>query len=156
MKDKPKFIPADEVYRYLIATMEVYQMMSRHTGRTTAMLNAVKSGDCIIVSTPREREHFRHILAERRPVPDVEILVINPNSPDRPPGKCSRYGNVHFDHDWLFHFHQGAFLKSRTFLDFMVKDLTVDSPEAVAEEVREASHELGRFALHPRDRVWER
>lgn len=156
MKDKPKFIPADEVYRYLIATMEVFQMTSRRTGRTAEMLKSVKSGDCIIVHNERTRDHMRRHLAERRPVPDVQILVVSPNRPERPPGQSHRYSSVHFDHDFMFQVYQGAVLEKRTMLDFMVKDLTVDWPEAVAEEVREASHELSRFALHPRDRVWER
>lgn len=155
MKDKPKFIPADEVYRYLIATMEVYQMTSRRTGRTAEMLKSVKSGDCIIVRNERTRDHMRQHLAELQPIPDVQILVLNPDRPIRPPGSHS-YGSVHIDHDFLFQVYQGAILEKRTMLDFIFNDLTVDWPKAVPEQVREASHELGRFALHPRDRVWER
>lgn len=81
-------------------------MASRRTGRTSRMLEQVKSGDRIVFASEGAAGHVRPLLKEMGK--EVECVICTPKDPYslsvRPPAK----GFTHFDHDWVDEYYRFA------------------------------------------------
>lgn len=79
--------------------LRVFFQSSRHTGRTTAMLDSLKNGDRVVCPDTKE---FSKLTTEiRRRDLDVQILVVSPANPDSLFGRAPPEGRTIFTHEWV-------------------------------------------------------
>lgn len=78
------------------AMLRVYFQSARGTGRTTALLERVRSGDRIVFAGSREAERVRRICLARGL--DVECRVVDPSDPYRVREQGRAQGHTFFDH----------------------------------------------------------
>lgn len=79
--------------------VRVYEQMSRGTGRTSRMIEALKSGDRVVFADEREARRVKHICQDCGL--DIECVTMPPEDPGllmhRPPS----IGRTVFDHSWV-------------------------------------------------------
>ncbi|WP_367354091.1 hypothetical protein [Agrobacterium pusense] len=90
----------DTIYPFLAASLEIFANMSRRTGRTSAMLERLQPGDCVVVATGDERQHMKRELHQRNIVDKVAVVVFNPKTLEAPNHLRPPYRAVHFDNFW--------------------------------------------------------
>ncbi len=78
------------------AMLRVYSQSARGTGRTTALVEHVRSGDRIVFADSREAERVRRICMSRGL--DVECRVVDPSDPYRVREQGRAQGHTFFDH----------------------------------------------------------
>lgn len=98
----------DTIYPFLAASLEIFAATSRCTGRTSAMLQRLQPGDCVVVSTGDERQHMRHELRRRNIVDVVDVVVIDPKTMEAPSYLRPPYRAVHFDNFWWEQYYAHA------------------------------------------------
>lgn len=90
----------DTIYPFLAASLEIFANMSRRTGRTSAMLERLQPGDCVVVATGDERQHMQRELHQRNIVDKVAVVVFDPKTLEAPNQLRPPYRAVHFDNFW--------------------------------------------------------
>ena len=98
----------DTIYPFLAASLEIFVNMSRRTGRTSAMLERLQPGDCVVVATGDERQHMRRELLQRNIVDVVDVVVFHPKTLDAPNYLRPPYRAVHFDNFWWEQYYAHA------------------------------------------------
>lgn len=145
---------SDDVIRFLTATLDVYGMTARRTGRTTAMLAAAQPGDLIIVATENEMRRLRKMIADAHHGDKIQVVAMNPQRLNHLGSMRRNYRAIHFDHDWLERFYQDALSSASSALYFFSQECT-RSTMPPPEPPREASFELSRFQLGKRNLPFE-
>ncbi|MBS0259365.1 MAG: hypothetical protein JSR13_16760 [Proteobacteria bacterium] len=145
---------SDDVILFLTATLDVYGMTARRTGRTTAMLAAAQPGDLIIVATENEMRRLRKKLAATRDDNRIQVVAMNPQRLNHLGSMRRNYRAIHFDHDWLERFYHNALSSASSELYSFSQECT-RSPMLAPEPPREASFELSRFQLGKRNLPFE-
>lgn len=145
---------SDDVIRFLTATLDVYGMTARRTGRTTAMLAAAQQGDLIIVATENEMMRLRKKLAATRDENKIQVVAMNPQRLNHLGSMRRNYRAIHFDHDWLERFYQNALSSASSELYFFSQECT-RSTMLAPEPPRDANFELSSFQLGKRNLPFE-
>lgn len=82
---------------------EVVMMTARQTGRSTALLESLRPGDRVVVSSMEQARWMRHKVRELHPEKheDISFVVAKPGH-FREVYECgTSQGRTVFDHDWL-------------------------------------------------------
>lgn len=87
-----------------------YFQSSRRTGRTVAMIESLKDGDCVCFADHREAKRVRTMCKERGF--DIETEVIDPRNPGRIFDGGSKKGRYLFDHSWVERYYMNAIEKA--------------------------------------------
>ncbi|WP_460231509.1 hypothetical protein [Agrobacterium radiobacter] len=145
---------SDDVIRFLTATLDVYGMTARRTGRTTAMLAAAQPGDLIIVATENEMMRLQRKLAVTHKDREIQVIAMNPQRLEHLGPMRRNYRAVHFDHDWLERFYQTALFSASSALYFFSQECTLPATPP-PEPPRDATFELSRFKLSSRNSPFE-
>ncbi len=145
---------SDDVIRFLTATLDVYGMTARRTGRTTAMLAAAQPGDLIIVATENEMKRLRRKLAVTHRDKEIQVIALNPPRLEHLGHMRRNYRAVHFDHDWLERFYHDALFSASSALYFFSQECTLPATPP-PEPPRDATFELSRFKLSLRNSPFE-
>ncbi|QWW74042.1 hypothetical protein [Agrobacterium pusense] len=145
---------SDDVIRFLTATLDVYRMTARRTGRTTAMLAAAQPGDLIIVAKENEMMRLRKKLAVTHRDKEIQVIAMNPQRLEHLGPMRRNYRTIHFDHDWLELFYQGALFSASSALYFFSQECTLPATPP-PKPPRDANFELSRFQLGKRNLPFE-
>lgn len=139
---------SNEVLRYLTATLDVFCMTSRRTGRTSAMLDAAQAGDCIIVASESERRRLQQKLAVTHRAKEIDVVVASPHRLHPLHPTLRNYRRVLFDHYWLEQYYQASLVSATVNLELFILDhIREQSPNLLDPPPREASFELSRMKL---------
>lgn len=116
-------------------------LASRATGRTTRMLEQLKDGDRVVLTSENMAQHIRPLLKEMGK--DVELVVCPPSNPgklfERPPSKAY----THFDHDWVDEFYRLALARAGDDLMRLARDTSGDG--VAYAEARLTARRLGQY-----------
>lgn len=145
---------SDDVARFLTATLEVYCMTARRTGRTTAMLAAAQPGDLIIVPTEDEQYRILRKLAVTHRDREIQVIAMDPMRLEHLGPMRRNYRAVHFDHNWLERFYHTAFHSAAATLHFFREECTLPASRP-PEPPRDANFELSSFQLGKRNLPFE-
>ena len=104
----------------LLGAAQIYFRSARGTGRTTSLIESVKDGDRIVVSTSREVRRIEGLLAERGL--KVAVLVVNPDNPGRLFEVGTSEGRTIFDHSWVEQYYQQALERASSGLDHLQRE----------------------------------
>ena len=86
-----------------IGAVNVYFIASRATGRTTSMINSLKTGDRVVCIDDRQARYLANEIKFRN-ITDVDVVVIPPRDPARLYEKNTPQGRLIFDHAWIEEF----------------------------------------------------
>lgn len=109
-----------------VVALRLYDMQSRRSGRTTRMLERVKSGDTIVVSSPEQIRAIERVMREAE-IENVRIIAINPrDSLDAIEHRlrnvtAGRSGRVLLDHTVVLNFYMDAIGNVEQFIDALVE-----------------------------------
>lgn len=98
---------------------EIYLRAARQSGRTTAMVESLKPGDCVCVLSHKDARMVQEMCKERGFEIDVE--VVNPKEPNKVFDKCSKQGRYIFDHRWVEQFYLNALDRVAEEISFLQK-----------------------------------
>lgn len=60
----------------LQVALDLHEINSRGTGRTTKMINALNPGDLVVIASARERRHILDLLRERGVLGSVQFVTL--------------------------------------------------------------------------------
>jgi hypothetical protein len=93
----------------IAAMVDVYSMSSRHSGRTTALVESVKNGDRIYFLNSKEAQHVHRLCRERGV--DVECVVAPIDNPLK--NFNTSQGRAMFDHRWVEEYYKSVILRAQ-------------------------------------------
>lgn len=96
----------------LKGSFRIYCQSSRATGRTTSLVESVKTGDRIIFTNGGEAKRFERLVKERDETINIHTKVVDPRQPDKVYESGSSQGRTIFDHTWVEQFYEEALNKS--------------------------------------------
>ena len=84
---------------------QIYFTSARNTGRTTALVESLKTGDRVVFCNSKEADRVKRLAKERGV--EISVLVVPPADPGKifTHGSLSRDGRCIFDHSWLENFY---------------------------------------------------
>ena len=124
-----------------------YSQTARGTGRTTSLIESLKSGDRVICATQREANLMDLLCRERNLV--VTFVVINP-SDSHIQERALRYygtskGRTLFDHNWIEQFYLASIRRCGEVISHVQRE-TSGYGAAHSETKREAEEsEMAKF-----------
>lgn len=86
-----------------------YSQAARGTGRTTSLVESVKTGDRIVFTNPREAARVKRLCAERGVT--VDCVAIDPTNPRKLFESGPSKGRTIFDHTWV-EMHYARFIEA--------------------------------------------
>ena len=104
----------------LLGAANIYFNSARQTGRTTSLIESVKDGDRIIVSTLREVSRIERLLAERGL--KVTVLAVNPDTPQKLFESTTSQGRTIFDHWWVEQYYALALKQASSVIDYLQRE----------------------------------
>jgi len=116
-------------------------MASRRTGRTSRMLEQVKSGDRIVFASEAMARHVRPLLKEMGK--EVELVVCNPRDPASLFYRATAKGYTHFDHDWVDEYYRLALEDAGERLMRLPREVSGDG--VAHAEARLEARRLGKY-----------
>jgi hypothetical protein len=94
---------------------EVLFMSARRTGRTTALLEALKDGDRVVCPNEASARHMRHELKKWRK--KVAVFVVPVNEPNKLFSQPSSDGRTVFDHVWVEDYYRAQIAEAAKDID---------------------------------------
>ena len=82
-----------------------YSQTARQTGRTTSLIESVKTGDCVVFANTREAKRVQNLLKER----NIHIDCVTAHPADAPSlyrDNLGTSGRMLFDHTWVEEFYR--------------------------------------------------
>ena len=89
------------------ATISMYRVASRQTGRTLMMVNSLKPGDRIIFTNHEEANRVKNLCHERG-VSNIRFKVCDPCHPEMLFNQGTSQGRTIFDHTWIEEYYVQA------------------------------------------------
>lgn len=125
------------------AALEIYFAASRGTGRTTSLVDSVKSGDRVVFVSGNQARDFERLCKERGI--EVEATICDPSRPDRLFGRGSVPGDgrLIFDHVWLESYYRHAVAEVAIRIDKMQRE--AGGYGVAHRETARAAREVARF-----------
>lgn len=128
--------------------IRTYRDSARHTGRTTSLVDSLKSGDVVVFLTGQEAERVRRLCLER----DVSIgCVVTPLDEA---GRLFERGSVPgdnrliFDHSWVEAFYEHRIKLAMGEIDTLQRELS--GYGATHRETRRAAIERSKWGYDGR------
>ena len=109
---------------------------ARRTGRTTAMVESLSSGDRIIFTNKQEADMVRRLA--RDVGKEIECVVASPSDITRLMDRRLGKGRTIFDHSWVEDYYMHVITKGRKEIDFFQHRLsgsTDPTPETRQREI---------------------
>jgi len=106
----------------LLGAANIYFQGARQTGRTTSLIESVKDGDRIVVRN-RQEEYFLKRRMEGRGL-KVDILAVDPATPEKLYRHPKSQGRTIFDHQWLEDYYNISLRSIAKSLGNMQKELS--------------------------------
>lgn len=127
----------------ITGAMNIYLQTARQTGRTTSLVDSLKSGDRVIFTDSREAQRVQRLIAQRGI--NVECLIVNPDNPhalfDR--GSVPGEGRLVFDHRWVEEYYRLAIARAMKDIDHFERELS--GYGAAHRETRQRAIELSKW-----------
>ena len=105
------------------ATVGMYLVMARGTGRTTVMINSLKPGDRIIFTNNNEANRVKRLCNERE-INDIRFEVVSPEYPDKLFNRGSSQGRTFFDHSWIEEFYRNAIDRAEKDINYFQTEIS--------------------------------
>lgn len=125
----------------LKALQEVYFRSGRSSGRTMAMVSALKTGDLVCFTQQREANRVKKMCEERGVT--IDVIVVDPNHPERLMERGTAKERFVFDHSWVEQYYQRELEESGKRLKFFTERLTGFGEAHL--ETRRKAEELARW-----------
>lgn len=106
----------------ILGAARIYFSSARGTGRTTSMIESVKDGDRIVVSSAREVSRLKLLLAER--ALQVSVLCIDPGDPGCLCRHATPEGRTIFDHYWVEQYYELALKNASHGIDRLQREFS--------------------------------
>jgi len=119
----------------LKAGAEIYFRAARRSGRTTSLLESLKSGDRVIFKTQEEAHRFKRLaLAQGKEIETIAADV-NDSGIDRIVNQRKARGRTIFDHNWVEARHLFSLENEMKLIDRMQKDFSGSHVSHVEDEI---------------------
>lgn len=123
------------------AMVRIYLQSARATGRTTAMIESVQSGDRIIFQTVQERDRVKRLLHAAGKKVECKVIPVERSHEAVALGRAP--GRTIFDHTWVERFYESAIEESDHHLSALQQRLShADEQRAIT---RQAAIELSKW-----------
>lgn len=95
----------------------IYLQSARQTGRTTSLIESLKTGDRAVFINTREAKRVKWLCKERGV--EIETIVVDPKNPLKiyDIGSVPGEGRCIFDHSWVEQFYLNAINDAREAID---------------------------------------
>lgn len=100
--------------------LQAYDLGARQSGRTTALLDAVKAGDVVLCASLAEQRNLAYQLRGRGIRADVRIVGANYPDVQRFLQGLGAGTRVHLHHDWAKKFYEQELLGARRHMEAVV------------------------------------
>lgn len=121
--------------------VRVYCQSARRSGRTTSLLESVKSGDRVVFINEAQASEFRRLCKERQV--DVSCIVAPVNEPDRLFQRPPSEGRTLFDHVWIEEYYMTALERCAAEIDHLQRETSGFG--AAHEETRRMALERSKW-----------
>lgn len=129
----------------LDAVARVYFRSARQSGRSTNLLNSLKSGDRVIFKTAKDAERFKKLaLAQGKDIETISATV-NETGLDKIHHQMPAQGRTIFDHEWVEDRYLHVIEGERKFIDRMQKNFSGPHVAHVEDEVDHHDRKWMRF-----------
>jgi hypothetical protein len=140
---------ADPIATFLGATLEIYRQTARRTGRTLAMMDAVKDGDRVVCPNNDVKRHIKYLAAKAGKT--ISVVVNDPLKIDpRDHIIHSIPGTTHFEHTWIEAYFAGALAQESARLEKIVTYFNPERPPPITDP-RPHRERMLDWSLTPRD-----
>lgn len=85
----------------------IYFQSARATGRTTHLIESLKSGDRVVFASVGEINYFKRLLLERG-ITDVDCILVNVKELESLFDSTPSTGRTIFDHGWIEQYYLNA------------------------------------------------
>lgn len=108
----------------LFGVISIYFRSARRTGRTTNLVESVKTGDRVVFDNPNEARRVKHLCKLRNV--EIETIVIDPKFPEKlfDQGPVLNDGRLIFDHSWLEKYYENVFLTAENRIDYFQREIS--------------------------------
>lgn len=121
----------------------IYFQSARRTGRTTSLVESVKTGDRVVFIDRDHAKRFQQLCQEREV--DVECIVVPPSEPRKLFQYPTSQGRTIFDHCWVQEFYLGAVIRTMEELDYLEREAS--GYGAAHRETRRMAQEMAKWRL---------
>ena len=122
----------------------IYFRSARQTGRTTSLVDSLKTGDFVVFLEAREADRVKMLCKERGV--EIGIAVIDPKRPEdifNKTGSLKADGRMLFDHSWLEAFYLFRLQEAARHVDELQK--AVSGYGEAHRETKRRAMELARW-----------
>ena len=99
---------------------KIYLQTARGTGRTTALVESLKTGDRVVFIEIREAGRVKSLCRELGV--DIETIVVNPKTPEGIFKRGTPPGRTVFDHSFVEQFYLEGIAKLQRDLDYLQRE----------------------------------
>lgn len=104
----------------LLGVMRVYFQTSRATGRTTSLVESLKTGDRVVFADVREAKRVQRMCLERGQT--VDCITVEPSRLHTLYERGIPQGRLLFDHTWLEQFYLEALTECTKRIDHIQRE----------------------------------
>lgn len=119
----------------VMGAARVYFTSARRTGRTTALIESVTSGDRIVFTDRREADRVRRLCLDRGL--NVDCITLEPSHPDPVSAlRKHRHGRTIFDHSWIEQYYEAHLKHGQEYIDYLQRELSEHYAPAVETKLQ--------------------
>lgn len=122
----------------------IYFRSARRSGRTTSLVESLKTGDRVVFLEAREADRVKRLCMERGV--KIEVTVLDPKRPGdifHKNGSLPAEGRMLFDHGWLEAFYLFRLREAANLVDDLQRNLS--GYGAAHRETKRRAEELARW-----------
>jgi len=119
----------------VMGAARIYFASARRTGRTTALIESITSGDRIVFTDQREADRVRRLCLDRGL--NVDCITLEPSRPD--PVSALRkhpHGRTVFDHSWIEQYYEARLKQGQEYIDYLQRELSEHYAPAVETKLQ--------------------
>ena len=124
-------------------TAHIYLRSARGSGRTTALVESLKTGDRVVFTESREAERVKWLCRELGV--EIETTVVSPKQPDIIFEQGTPTGRTVFDHSWVEQFYIEGLAKLQRDINYLQREVSGFGMAHV--ETRMKAQELNRWCV---------
>lgn len=125
---------------------QIYFRSARRSGRTTSLVESLKTGDRVVFLDAREADRVKMLCKERGV--EIEVTVLDPKRPGdifHKNGSLPAEGRMLFDHGWLEAFYLFRLQEAARHVDELQK--AISGYGAAHRETKRRAEELVKWRL---------
>jgi hypothetical protein len=117
---------------------------ARRTGRTTSLVRSVQDGDRIVTPNESQARLIRQMLRDYDKH-HVEVIVVEPRSPQRLLERGTSQGRTVFEHTWVEDFYKAGIERIESEVDYLQNTASGFGPDHI--KTKQQAEQLARWGV---------